>query len=135
MTRRRAIALHEAAHAVAAKLMGLTVAWVSIDSGHEEGLHFTAATKIPDETLDFDQDRHAVLVAMSAPSHMTTFDKDIDAYARAEEQLAYKVASLHGLEPGDIYDDASNLVDGHKAEIVDLAERLVAEGKVVFATA
>ena len=135
MTRRRAIALHEAAHAVAAKLMGLTVAWVAIDSGHDEGLHFTAATKIPDETLDMDRDRHAVLVAMSAPAHFTTLDKDIDAYAKAEEQLAYTVASLHGLDRGAIYDRATDLMDGHREEVISLADRLEREGKVVFATA
>lgn len=134
MTRRRAIALHEATHTVTAQKLGLTVTWTSIDSGHFEGQFFTAATHIPDESLDLDRDRLAVLVSMAAPSFISTLDKDVDAYARAEEQMAYKLASLHGLDRGDIYDAASDLTDEHREEIFDLARRLEDEGRIVFET-
>jgi hypothetical protein len=132
MTRRLAIAMHEATHAVIAQKMGLLVAWVSIENGHDEGIDFTAAVKLIDEKLDMERDRHAVLVAMAAPSFFNTYDADVDRYATLEAKLAYTIAGKHRIDPGDVYDAAATLVPDHAAEIMDLAERLKEKGRVVF---
>ena len=133
-TRRGAIARHEATHAVVALELGLPVSWVSIDYGVSEGIHFVAAVKIPDEKIDMERDRFAICVAMAAPSFVNTYDEEVDRYAALEASLAYTVAGKYGIDPGDVYDDAATLTADRQVEIEDLADRLEAEGKVVFAT-
>jgi hypothetical protein len=134
MTRRLAIAVHEATHAVIAQKMGLRVVWVSIENSHDEGIDFTAAVKLADENLDMKRDRHAVLVAMAAPSFFNTYDKDVDRYADLEARLAYEIARRNGIDPGDVYDDAATFVPDLVEEIMDLTELLEDEGRVVFQT-
>jgi hypothetical protein len=115
--------------------LGLPVAWVSIEHGLAEGIQFQAAVKLPDEKLDLDRDRHALLVAMVAPSFLNTYDADVDAYARLEASLAYEIARRNGIPPEDVYDDAATLVTDEQIAIYDLADRLEAEGRVVFEVA
>jgi hypothetical protein len=135
MTRREAIAQHEATHAVVAMKLGLPVEWVSIEHGLEEGIRFQAAVKLTDEELDLERDRRDILVAMAAPSFLDTYDRDVDAYAELEARLAYQLAARNGIDPTDIYDDAATLVSDHFPEVYDLADRLAAEGRVVFTRA
>jgi len=135
MTRRRAIAQHEATHTLVAQAKGLPVEWTSIDRGEDEGVLFVAAVKIPDEKLDMERDRFAICVAMAAPSFFTTEDEEIDRYSAIEASLAYTIAGKHGIPPADVYDEAATLVSDLQVEIVDLAERLEEEGKVTFAVA
>jgi exoribonuclease II len=134
-TRREAIAQHEATHAVVALKLGLPVEWVSIDHGLDEGIHYVAAVKLPDEKLDMERDRFALCVAMAAPSFFLTSDEEVDHYAELEASLSYTLAGKNGIPPADVYDDAATLVSDNHVEILDLAERLETEGRVVFATA
>jgi hypothetical protein len=133
--RRYAVATHEATHAVIAMKLGLPVEWVSIEHGLEEGIRFQAAVKLPDEKLEMERDRHALLVAMVAPSFLLTYDDDVDAYARLEAFLAYEIARRHGIEPENVYDDAATVVTDEQISIYDLADRLEAEGRVVLEVA
>jgi hypothetical protein len=127
------VAMHEAAHAVAAKVMGLTVAWVQIDPGHDEGIDFEAAVKIPDETLDRDRDVKAVCVSMAAPSFIVTHTGHrIGQYAQIEARAAYGVAEEHGLNYEEVYDLAGDIVDEYWQDILLLADRLTEEGRVEF---
>jgi hypothetical protein len=50
-----AVCCHEAAHAVVAQKMGLTVEWVQL-AGEDGGIQFAGAVKIPDSTLVFPRD-------------------------------------------------------------------------------
>jgi len=127
-----AIAQHEATHAITAMHLGVPVAWVSIEDGLEEDIHFTAAVRIPDDMLDPERDRFAVLVSMAAPSFLKTYDKEIDRYAQTEAVAAYRLADKYDLDSDHVYDEAATITGDHFAEVYDLAERLVAEGKVVF---
>jgi len=128
------IAEHEATHAVAAKEHGLTVAWIDIGFGYDEGIAFAAAVKIPDETIDWDRDRLAVCIAMAAPSFIEPHRlvPELYRYAQVEASMAYAVAGKYGIEFDDVYDPAGKVWDEHYDEIHDLALRLVKEGKVVF---
>ena len=132
LSRRAALALHEATHATVAMKMGLTVAWVSIDQGYDEGVNFMAAVKIPDESIDMERDREAICVAMAAPSFVITDDEEMDRYARAEASLAFTVAGQHGIRPHEVYEEAARLAADLYPEIGDLADRLALEGRVVF---
>lgn len=133
---RHDIAQHEAAHAVVAMHMGLPVDWVSIEWGFAEGIHFAAAVSIPDEQIDMERDKLAICTAMAAPSHIQTHrDTSLDlwGYAQDEADLAYEIAGRAGIEFREVYDLSVNMLDEHWPEVIDLAHRLEAEGKVVFA--
>jgi hypothetical protein len=126
------IAEHEAAHAVAALKMGLTVAWVQVTPGFDEGVDFGAAVKVPDETLE-ERDLFAVCVATAAPSHLRSHrEHPIGRHARTEASLAYKAAVDAGFQFDDVYDAADIVVNDYLGEIRDLARRLLEDGKVVF---
>lgn len=131
---RLAVARHEACHCVVAQKLGLPVAWITIDPGHDEGIDYGAAVKIPDELVDLsDPDqRFAVLVSMAAPAFLHASNPTLDAYARTERGTAYAMATHHGLEPELIELEASLLVEDYAEEILVLAERLVTEGTVYF---
>jgi len=134
------VAQHEATHAVAAQKVGLTVAWVSIDPGCDEGLNFNAAVKIPDETLDFERDVLAIAIAMAAPSHMPKLQggermQALNRYADLEARLAYEMAGRFGYRYEEVYDECSRIVNEHEDEIHELRDRLMDEGRVVFQTA
>jgi len=132
---RHDIAQHEAAHAVVAMKLGLPVEWVSIEWGYDEGIHFAAAVKIPDEQIDMERDKLAVCVAMAAPSHIQTHrdtSPDLYEYAHDEANLAYEIAGRAGIEFREVYDLSVNTLDDHWPEVIDLAHRLEAEGKVVY---
>lgn len=131
----RAIALHEASHAVVAMAMGLPVEWVSIQAGHDEGIFFTAAVKIPDEKIDRERDRFAICVAMAAPSFFPTDDEEIDRYAKLEASLAYTLAGKNGIAPAEVFGEAERWMLFREHEVLELAERLTEEGKVVFQAA
>lgn len=129
------IAQHEAAHAIVAQKMGLPVEWVSIEWGYAEGIHFAAAVSIPDEEIDMERDKLAVCVAMAAPSHIQTHrdtSRDLYEYAQDEANLAYEIAGRAGIEFREVFDLSVNTLDEHWPEVIDLAHRLEAEGKVVF---
>jgi hypothetical protein len=129
------IAEHEAAHAVAAQKMGLTVAWVQVTPGLDEHVDFGAAVKVPHETLDTD-DLFAVCVATAAPSHLRRHrEHAIGRYARTEASLAYKAAVDAGIAFDDVFDAADLIVNDYLGEIEDLAHRLLQDGRVVFDTA
>ena len=133
--KRNHIAQHEAAHAVVAQRMGLPVSWVSIDSGYEEGIHFAAAVKIPDELIDMERDKLAICVSMAAPSHIQTHRHVAPAlwrYAQMEADLAYEIAGRAGITFDEVYDLSENLISEHWPEIVTLAHRLEDEGKVEY---
>jgi hypothetical protein len=132
-TRREAIAVHEATHAVVALKLGLPVEWASIDYGMDEGTHYVAAVKMPDEKLDMERDRFALCVAMASPSFLDTYDEEVDRYAKLEADLAYTLAGKNGIDPTTVYDEAAWLTGENFPEIYELADRLEAEGKVVFA--
>jgi len=134
--RRRRMAEHEACHAIVAQRMGLPVAWASIEFGLDEGIQYHAAVKLPDELIDQERDRFAICVATCAPSFLISHqsDEDLWRYATMEADLAYTIAGKHGIDPDDVYDKAADLVDEHHVEIMELAERLDAEGRVVFQT-
>lgn len=131
---RLSIAEHEATHAVIARKLGLTVLWVSIDPGHDEGIDFGAAVKIPDETVDMNdpEDVRRVCVAMAAPSFMPNGNAEIARYAAIEADCAFQLAGWSGIEFDQIYDQAEALVWESHTEINDLAYRLVDEGTVRF---
>jgi hypothetical protein len=133
--KRQHIAKHEATHAVVALKLGLPVSWASIDYGEDEGIHYVAAVKMPDEEIDMERDRFAICVAMAAPSFLDTYDEEVDRYAKLEASLAYTIAGKNGIDPGWVYDEAAQLVSDNHVEILDLADRLEAEGRVVFAMA
>jgi len=129
------IAEHEACHAVVAMKMGLPVEWVTVEAGFDEGIHFPAAVKIPDDKIDRERDLLAICVATAAPSHIITHihvAPSLYHYAHLEAQGAYKMAEAAGIEFDEVYDLSVNAVDEHWVEIIELAERLEAEGKVVF---
>lgn len=130
-----AVARHEACHAVVARRLGLPVAWVTIEAGHDEGVNFGAAVKILDEGIDMTnpEQARAVCIATMAPSFLFTGDARLDAYARVEAATAMQMADHHGLESEVLDLDADLLVEEYKEEILLLAERLVAEGTVTFA--
>lgn len=132
-TRREAMAVHEATHAEVALKLGLPVEWADIDFG-DEAYNFFAAVSLDDKQLDMERDRFAICVAMAAPSFLDTYDEEVDRYAKMEADLSYQIAGKNGIDPGDVYDDAATLVSDLQVEIYDLADRLEAEGKVVFAT-
>lgn len=133
--KRRHIAEHEACHTVVAMRMGLPVEWVSIEWGFAEGIHFAAAVSIPDDKIDLDRDKLAICVAMAAPMHFTTH-RDVATelwkYAQAEADMAFEIAGRAGHDFDEVYDLSANAMGDHWVEIMELAERLVAEGKVVF---
>lgn len=132
------IAEHEAMHAVAAMRMGLPVAYVTVEPGFEEGVHFPAAVHIPEELIDRERDCLAICVSMSAPSHLDThrvMAPGLWRYAQLEADSAYEIAGRYGHTFGEVYDHAAIIVSDHLDEMAELAERLVAEGKVVFAAA
>jgi hypothetical protein len=131
----RAIALHEASHAVVAMAAGLPVEWVSIVADRDEGTFFTAAVKIPDELIDRERDLFEICVAMAAPSFLETGDEEIDRYAEMEASLAYTMAGKAGIPPADVYAAAKRWVLFREHEIIELAERLTVEGKVVLQAA
>ena len=131
----RAIALHEASHAVVAMAVGLPVEWVSIVADRDEGTFFTAAVKIPDEKIDRERDLFEICVAMAAPSFIPTGDEDIDRYASMEADLAYTIAGKSGIPPADVFTDAQRWTIFREHEIGELADRLTEEGKVVFEAA
>lgn len=128
------VAEHEATHAVVARKLGLPVAWVSIVPGHDEGVDFGAAVKIPDDQLDMNDPAclAAVCVAMAAPSFMPNGNADIARYADIEADAAYQLGGLLGIEFDTIYDQAEELVWESHEEIHDLAYRLMDEGTVRF---
>lgn len=124
---------HEAAHAVVAQRMGLPVAWVTINPGCDEGINFDAAVKIPDELIDRDRDLFAICVSMAAPYHFVThLGRPIGSYAKLEYQLATEAGGMAGLTAEAIYDESERLFHEHYDEIIDLAQRLQAEGTVTF---
>jgi hypothetical protein len=136
--KRQHIAQHEAAHAVVAQRMGLPVSWVSIEWGYEEGIHFAAAVKIPDEEIDMERDKLAICVAMAAPSHIHTHREvanDLWTYSQLEADLAYEIAGRAGIEFAEVHNLSLDMLDEHWPEIVELGHRLEDEGKVVFALA
>jgi hypothetical protein len=134
---RQKVAEHEAAHAVAAIKMGLTVAWVDINPGFEEGIDFAAAVKIPDETLDFERDVEGICVALAAPSFLVSHENvpELWRYAQLEADLAYELGGRNGIPADEIHDTTATLVADELAEILDLAARIEKEGRVVFETA
>jgi hypothetical protein len=133
MSQRRRIAQHEAAHAVAAMAMGLPVAWVDANPGHAEGIDYMAAVHIPDEAIDRERDLLAICVAMACPSHLPTEpDTLIHRYAQVEASLAYEMGGRAGITFDAIYDHCTQIMDERWGEIVDLTDRLLDEGKVVF---
>jgi len=131
------VAEHEAAHAVVAQKMGLTVEWVDINPGFEEGIDFAAAVKIPSETLDYERDALAVAVAIAAPSFIASHETapTLWHYAQIEADLAYQLGGRYGVEWEEIHDTAGTLLGDCWPEVVDLAYRLMEEGRVVFETA
>jgi hypothetical protein len=125
----------EAAHAVVAQKMGLPVEWVTVEPGCDEGLNFTAAVKIPDERIDrtSPDTLRRICVAMAAPVHFYTHrEQPIGDYAQLEYGLALEVAGRAGIQAGEIYDESAKLFHQHYSEIIDLAQRLNAEGIVTF---
>jgi hypothetical protein len=124
---------HEAAHAVVAMRAGLPVDWVTCEPGCDEGINFTAAVKIPDEHLDRANPGtlKAICVAMAAPVHFHThLDRPIGRYASLEYELALEIGGRAGIEAGTIYDESAELFHEHYSEIIELAQRLDAEGTV-----
>jgi hypothetical protein len=69
---------------------------------------------------------------MVAPSFVNTYDEEVDRYAKLEASLAYEITRRNGIEPEDVYDDAATLTADEQVAICDLADRVEAEGKVVF---
>ena len=129
------IAEHEAAHEIAAREMGLPVAWVTVHPGCDEGISFTAAVKIPDELIDRERDLFAICVATAAPYHLLTHrTSDIGKAARLEYMLATEMAGRAGITAEEVYDRSAEIVDECWPEIVALALRLQDEGTVTFDT-
>jgi hypothetical protein len=129
------IAQHEAAHAVVAQKMGLPVEWVSIEWGKVGDIHFAAAVSIPDDQIDKERDKLAICVAMAAPSHIHTHrdvSPELWRYSQMEADLAYEIAGRAGIEFREVYDLSVDMLDVNWPEIIDLAHRLEAEGKVMF---
>lgn len=129
------IAEHEAMHAVAAMKMGLPVAYVTIEPGFEEGVHFPAAVHIPDELIDMERDALAVAVAISAPSHLTIHRRVAPGlwhYSQLEADSAYEVAGRYGVTFDEVWEQTEQIVNDNLGEMVVLAQLLVDEGKVTF---
>jgi hypothetical protein len=115
--------------------MGLPVAWVTINPGHDEGIDFAAAVKIPDELIDYERDVLALVCSIAAPAQILShIEHDIGHYAAIEARVAYDIGAKHGIEFDVIYDICAGIVNELWDEISDLANRLAVEGTVTFVT-
>jgi hypothetical protein len=96
--RQRAVAMHEATHAVIGMRLGLPVAWASIVPGYdaEEKMYYPAAVKIVDEA---NQNQRLVLASMAAPAYVPSGDEGLDGYAEWEAATAYRKAEELGYDP------------------------------------
>ena len=134
-----ALCLHEAAHAVVALALGLTVEEVCVtgamrlDEATEQlyglpvGTELPAAgTRIPDEFLKTHP--RELLAAMAAPSYMPTGVASIDRYAAAEADRASAAAHEQGVDPAEVAQLSAVTVGGQETTIRDLAEVLAREG-------
>jgi hypothetical protein len=143
------IAEHEAAHAVAALAMGLTVAWVSIDQVTGKDDIYGAATGIAiegdDESdmmkLAVDHDivdertLFNVCVSMAMPAHIAMPDGHwLVDYSRDEANQAFWKASAKGISSDEIADQCQIIWEERWWEIASLAQRLCEEGRVELAT-
>jgi hypothetical protein len=82
-----------------------------------------------------ERDILAICVAMAAPSFLHSHrqvEPDLFHYANMEANTAFEIAGRAGHDFDEVYDLTTNAVSDHHAEIMELAVRLEAEGKVVF---
>jgi hypothetical protein len=135
----QALCLHEAAHAVVALALGLTVEEVCVtgamrlDEATEQlyglpvGTELPAAgTGIPDEFLETHP--RELLAAMAAPSYMRTGVVSIDRYAAAEAAGASAAARERGVDPAEVAELSAAAVAAQEARIRDLAAILARQG-------
>jgi hypothetical protein len=135
----QALCLHEAAHAVVALALGLTVEEVCVtgamrlDEATEQlyglpvGTELPAAgTGIPDEFLETHP--RELLAAMAAPSYMRTGVVSIDRYAAAEAATASAAARERGVDPAEVAELSAAAVAAQEARIRDLAAILARQG-------
>lgn len=144
------IAEHEAAHAIVAQKMGLRVAWVTINPDPDVEFFHMAATGIEIEGDDEDMMKLAldvdivdrdtllgVVCSMSAPSHLKAHiavAPGLHHYSQLEADAAYEMGGRGGISFDEIYDATEVALGEGWDEYVDLSQRLVAEGRVVFDT-
>lgn len=142
------IAEHEAAHAVAAMAMGLTVAFVSIDAvsgpddiyaaatgieidGHDDDMmKVMADVEIADERVLF-----GACVSMAMPAHIAIPDGHwLVDYSRDEANQAFWKASAKGISDQEIAEQCEIIWEERWWEIAALAQRLCEEGRVELAS-
>lgn len=120
-----AFAMHEAAHAAVALELGLRVEFTSIDDQQEieitaeeaqlypqirAGMKVPAiCTRLHPKSLRLAPKR--VMVAMLAPSNLTTGHPDVDTYADVESAIAVRVCKIRGFDPDEVCDWAKREMD------------------------
>jgi hypothetical protein len=130
--RKRAVAVHEATHAVVALRLGLPVEWASIVPGYDrdEKMHYPAAVKITNEAK---QDQRLVLAAQAAVEFVATGDEGMDHYAVWEARRAYRDALMSELDPWSIRSRARREAQAGLPDIDRLTRRLLRRGHVQLA--
>lgn len=136
------VSIHEAAHASVALHLGLSVREVRVRGAlavprYCETLYgIPAGTLVPGTGCILEEDcldvrPEETLVSMIAPSCIKTGDDSMDAYALLETTLALAYGEKHhGYDPDWLLDRAHQAVLMCEQQILDLADRLDAEGVV-----
>jgi energy-converting hydrogenase Eha subunit G len=138
--------MHEAAHAAVALELGLMVEFTSIDDVQEIEItreeaqlypQIRAGMKVPALCTRLDPkslrtEPKKVMVAMVAPSCLTTGHPDVDTYAEMESCIAVRVCKLRGLDPDEICDWAKREMDRPSTQemLLRLAGQLTLHGYV-----
>lgn len=140
-----AVARHEAAHCIAAQEMGLKVAWVSIQNVTAEGEIYKAACGLDMEdgedmnvlavNADIPADKLlGVCVSMAMPSFTTNPSEQFYGYSVEEYRQAIGIAERGGISEEEIELRCEVIADERRSEILDLADRLVTEGRIEFSS-